>query len=129
MTYKLSIVEKPGYLHAIVTGSNTKKNVARYLEEVLQECIKRQCSTILLEERLKGRRLDEKAVFQIAAEGSNNARGKFEAVAYVDVYANGELMKFAETVAVNRGLPVRVFSTVADAEKWLQEMTADAPYG
>jgi hypothetical protein len=28
-------------------------------------------------------------------------------------------MQFAETVAVNRGLPVVVFSTVADAEKWL----------
>jgi hypothetical protein len=30
-------------------------------------------------------------------------------------------MKFAETVAVNRGLPVKVFSTVSDAEKWLVE--------
>ncbi len=28
-------------------------------------------------------------------------------------------MKFAETVAVNRGLPVRLFSSVNDAEKWL----------
>jgi hypothetical protein len=28
-------------------------------------------------------------------------------------------MKFAETVAVNRMLSVAVFSTVADAEKWL----------
>jgi hypothetical protein len=28
-------------------------------------------------------------------------------------------MKFAETVAVNRGLPVTVFSSVNDAEKWL----------
>jgi len=31
----------------------------------------------------------------------------------------GDLMKFAETVAVNRGLPVMVFSSVSDAEKWL----------
>lgn len=28
-------------------------------------------------------------------------------------------MHFAETVAVNRSLPVAVFATVADAEKWL----------
>jgi hypothetical protein len=28
-------------------------------------------------------------------------------------------MKFAETVAVNRGLPVTVFSSVSDAERWL----------
>jgi hypothetical protein len=41
------------------------------------------------------------------------------AIAYVDVNADGDLMQFAETVAVNRMLPVAVFSNVADAEKWL----------
>jgi hypothetical protein len=46
-------------------------------------------------------------------------RGCFEAIAYVDVNAEGDLMKFAETVAVNRSLPVRVFSTVGEAERWL----------
>jgi hypothetical protein len=30
-------------------------------------------------------------------------------------------MLFAETVAVSRALPVTVFSTVAEAEKWLQD--------
>jgi len=47
----------------------------------------------------------------------------FEAIAYVDVNADGELMKFAETVAVNRSLPVVVFSSVSDAEKWLAGLT------
>ena len=28
-------------------------------------------------------------------------------------------MKFAETVGVNRNLPVRVFPSVSDAERWL----------
>ena len=31
----------------------------------------------------------------------------------------GNLMEFAETVAVNRGLPVRLFSSVSDADKLL----------
>jgi hypothetical protein len=39
-------------------------------------------------------------VFQIAAKSSSKASRTFQAVAYVDVNA-GELMKFAETVAVN----------------------------
>ena len=59
-------------------------------------------------------------VFQIASQGTGRALGRFEAIAYVDVNAEGNLMKFAETVAVNRGLPVTVFSSVSDAEKWLQ---------
>jgi len=40
-------------------------------------------------------------------------------VAYVDVNAEGDLMKFAETIAVNRSVPMAIFSTVADAEEWL----------
>lgn len=28
-------------------------------------------------------------------------------------------MQFAETVAVNRGIPVQAFSSVTDAERWL----------
>ena len=58
-------------------------------------------------------------VFVIVAHGSIEALGVIDAVAYV--YTNGEsrLMKFAETVAVNRLLRAKVFQNVADAEKWL----------
>jgi len=52
-------------------------------------------------------------------EGSARNLGKFQAVAYVDVNAEGDLMKFAETVASNRGLPMMVFATVPEAESWI----------
>jgi hypothetical protein len=48
--------------------------------------------------------------------------GQRPIMAYVDVNAAGTLMKFAENAAVNRGITVRVFATVADAEKWLLEL-------
>jgi hypothetical protein len=42
-------------------------------------------------------------------------------MAYVDVNApSGEMMQFAENVAVNRAFPVRVFPTVLAAERWLE---------
>jgi len=119
MTYELTIDQKPTYLHAIVTGRNSRENVARYLADILQECIARRCCKVLIEERLDGPRLGTLDVFKIASEGSSRALGVFQAIAYVDVNAGGNLMQFAETVAVNRALPVTVFSTVADAEKWL----------
>ena len=119
MTYELTIDQKPAYLHAIVTGRNSRENVARYLADILQECIARRCRKVLIEERLDGPRLGTLDVFKIASEGSSRALGVFQAIAYVDVNAEGNLMQFAETVAVNRALPVTVFSTVADAEKWL----------
>jgi hypothetical protein len=38
----------------------------------------------------------------------------------VDVNAGGDMMKFAESAALGRGIPVRLFETVAQAEKWLE---------
>ena len=119
MSYTLTIERKPTYLHAIVTGLNSRDNVAQYLQEVLRECTNQGCFRVLIEERLAGPRLGVLDVFEIASRGSKNALGKFRAIAYVDVYAEGGLMEFAETVAMNRALPIRIFSTVEDAEKWI----------
>jgi len=122
-SYTLSFTHKPGYLHAIVTGLNSKENVMHYLEDVFRECKDRGCARLLVEERLEGPRIGTFDVFQIAAEGTDRVRGHFKAIAFVDVNARGDLMKFAETVAVNRGLPVKVFSSVSDAEKWMMEIS------
>lgn len=119
MSYQLTITEKPGYLHCIVTGKNTMENVAAYFQELARECAARNCFRVLIEEHLVGRRLETWDVYQLASEGSARNLGKFQAIAYVDVNAEGDLMKFAETVASNRGLPMMVFATVPEAESWI----------
>jgi hypothetical protein len=120
MEYKLTFVKKPAYLHAIVTGENSRQNVEQYLLEVLRECEANKYRKVLIEERLEGPRLRTMDVFKIASDGAAKGRAVLRAIAYVDVNAGGDTMKFAETVAVNRSLPVSVFPTVAEAEKWLQ---------
>lgn len=120
MTYKLTFVQKPTFLHAIVTGQNSRENVLRYFEEITKECTARHCSRVLIEERLEGPRLGTIDVFTIASEATSRFKGMLKAVAYVDVNQEGDLMQFAENVAVNRGFPVTIFQTVADAEKWLR---------
>jgi hypothetical protein len=119
MSYQLKIIEKPTYLHAVVTGQNSIENVLGYLQDLLRECESRQRFNVLVEENLTGRRLETWDVYQVASDSSAHARGIFGAVAYVDVNAGGDLMKFAETVANNRGVPMTVFATVAEAEEWL----------
>lgn len=119
MTFQLAIAEKPGYLHFTVTGPNTFESVMGYMQAIGRECEARQCFRILIEENLTGRRLETWDVYQIAAEGSRKSIVRFEAIAYVDLNAHGELMKFAETVVNNRGLPMTVFPTIAEAESWL----------
>ena len=119
MTYQLKVEQKPGYLHAVVTGSNSAENVRAYLDELRRECIARGCFRVLIEERLEGPRLRTLDVFEVIFKGGRQALGFYTAIAYVDVNAEGDLMKFAQTAAVNRGLPVSLFTTVADAELWL----------
>jgi len=121
MAYKLTLQQKPAYLHASVTGENSRENVARYLQELRRECVARTCSRVLVEERLEGARLGTSDVFAIVMDESSRAVGVFQAIAYVDVNAGGDMMKFAENVALNRGVPVRLFGTVAEAEKWLED--------
>lgn len=117
--YTLTVSRKPGFLHVIITGPNTKETVECYLQEVLRECIAHDVFKVLIEERLEGPRLGTIDVFDIASRGSEQAYGKLRAIAYVDVNAEGDLMKFAEDIAVNRGLCAAVFPTVAAAEAWL----------
>jgi hypothetical protein len=119
MSYALRTEQKPGYLHVVVTGENTRGNVVRYLQEVHRECEARDCWYVLIEERLEGPRLGTMDVFEIASQRERPLGGSIRGVAYVDLNTSGDLMKFAEDVAVNRGYPVRVFSAVDDAEKWL----------
>jgi len=121
VTYELTIEPKPGYLHVIVTGDNTRENVARYMEEVVRECTLRQCFRVLLEERLVGPRLGTLDVFELVSTGSTRFLRTLTAMAFVDVNSQSqEMMQFAENVAVNRAFPVRVFPTVLAAERWLQ---------
>ena len=119
MTYRLTIDQKPAYLRVAVTGRNSGENVVRYMEEVIRECTARRCFRVLIEERLEGPRLGTIEVFGMVSKGSARFQGTLEAMAYVDLNAEGDVMRFAEDVAVNRGFPVKVFPTLVAAEEWL----------
>jgi hypothetical protein len=80
---------------------------------------------VLVEERLEGPRLGIVDVYRIVSEETVRALGQIEVIAYVDVNAEGDLMKFAEDVAVNRFLRVAVFATLPDAELWMQYLPSN----
>ena len=120
MAFAVTFTQKPTYLHAVVTGRNSAKNVRSYLKQIQRECSTRKCFRVLIEERLEGPRLGIVDVYRIVSEETVRALGQIDVIAYVDVNAEGDLMKFAEDVAVNRFLRVAVFSSVPDAELWLQ---------
>ena len=120
VSYELTFTEKPTYLHIVVVGQNSRETVAAYMEEVMRECSARGCQRVLIEERLEGPRLGAIDVFTLASAGTLRHMGALKSMAYVDVNAEGDAMRFAETVATNRAFPLKVFATVAAAERWLR---------
>lgn len=125
MSYEVSFSERPGYIHALVTGENSRETVINYMEDILRECKSQECFRVLIEERLEGPRLQAMDVFTISSEGSMKVLGVFEAIAYVEEEM-GEMRDFVETVALNRGLPMAAFSGVPEAESWLRQQSSAA---
>lgn len=119
MSYELKIIEKPGYLHFVITGQNTKDNIVHYVDDINRECTARDCFMVLIEERLDGPRLSIMDLFEIIQDITTRARGMYKAIVYVDVNAEGDSMKFAEDACVNRALPLAIFPTVPEAEEWI----------
>jgi hypothetical protein len=123
MKYEFRLGRKDGYLHVRVYGENSAETVARYLKQLYEECKKTGCPNVLVEENLEGAGMDVGEIFGVVSEASKTVWPVLQKMAYVDVNPRHDLrnMKFAETVAVNRSVNVRVFASVQDAENWLVE--------
>jgi hypothetical protein len=119
--YALRVENKGNYLYVTVTGDNTPENVARYLSEVRDACAEHGCANVLIEENLRGPSLAPSIIFTIITEAATRVWPVVQRIAYIDTNPahQTETLQFVETVAVNRGVNIRFFSRVAEAEQWL----------
>lgn len=122
MSYQLSTRDASGYVHFVVTGANTPEAVRGYLREALEICAMRRCKAVLIEENLIGPELRLVDVYSIVIESAEAPLAHLLKVAFVNV--NPEHARssatFAETVARNRGINIRTFATLAEAQEWLR---------
>jgi len=120
MPYQLTLEEHPLYLHAKASGTHSAENVLRFLTEVHAACVERNCLAALLEMGFTGPSLDAGDIFRVVMERSNEAT-KLRKIGYVDpTPRDRERVRFAENVAFNRGVNVRLFQDVADAKAWME---------
>lgn len=82
---------------------------------------RRNCNQVLIEEHLDGPGLALLEIFEIASRSSDPIDNQIWKIAYVDTNTEHSYldMKFAQTVSNNRGLNVRIFPSVVEAEKWI----------
>lgn len=123
MNYELAFNHHAKYIHAQVVGESSAETVVEYMRDVQSESERSDCFRVLIEEKLSGPRLEVIEIFDLVTAGSRSAAGIFEALAYVDKNAGSpDMARFAETVAVNRGIPVAVFTSVEEARNWLDQL-------
>jgi len=123
--YAMTLEENPGYLHATATGERTAANALRFLREAYQACVRLHHDALLIEIRFTGASLSLGSLFGVindrAMDGASLRR-----IAYVEPELRDRShADFAELVAVNRGVNVRLFPDVDAAREWLSEGPAD----
>lgn len=118
--YELTVEVRPDYLHASVTGDRTADNALRFLKDAYAACVENGKSKLLLEMRLTGSRLGTLGIYRVISDRSADG-ARLRRIAYVeDPLDYVEEARFAETVAVNRAVNVRLFTDVSEAARWLE---------
>ncbi len=133
MSYQVTIDERPTYLYATVRGRRTPENLVRFMQEVSWACERTGLKAALLEMQLSGPSLSTTEIYQVICQRVP-AGQKLDRIAYVEVLVgDADMPVFAETVARNRGVNVRLFQDASTAANWLAETekrattAADAP--
>lgn len=122
MPYELTTIPYDNYLHVKVRGQNNNATVSSYLLDVARLCRKHNYSAVLIEEYLSGPSLSMADIFNIIRNRSSDA-WFLSHIAYVDTNTEHDFsqMKFAEMVALNEGVQVKMFQDLSTAQQWLEE--------
>ena len=120
MSYQFTAEKRQTYVHTKVVGERTTENALRFLRDSYAACVNCGHSAVLLEMHLSGPGLTTTGIFDVISSWVPDAL-KLRKIAYVDGNREPAGAYFAETVAMNRGVNVRLFPSVALAEGWLTQ--------
>ncbi len=122
--YNLRFEHRPEFLLVEVCAPEDSVEVSlSFLREIAEECRRGRHKRLLIIEDV-GTNLSVMQMYEVASRGAElGLRGV--PIAYVDLKPeHHEANLFGETVAVNRGVSVKFFRDVAEAEEWLLAQNA-----
>ncbi|GAP16722.1 hypothetical protein [Levilinea saccharolytica] len=119
MTIHYSFHMQSDYLLVKAWGADENlEEVKRYGEAVIQAAVQHNCPRILCDELELVYRLEVAETF-FSAEHISKLVPSLHRVAIVTQASQLEVGKFWEDVAVNRGLYVRMYTSLEEAKNWL----------
>lgn len=117
--FRLILEHRAGYLYAQVEADRDSYEISRsYWEELANKVRELGVRSLLVKENIPdGFSMSE--AFELASELPKMGFASVK-IAFVDEFTEqDEINKFSEMVAVNRGLNVKVFNDMNEAERWL----------
>lgn len=116
--FQIRFEPRPDHLRAFVSGPQDSMQVSReYWNQIAAECLRRGLSRVLVEEDFPNS-MSEVELYELVTQAEDALRQL--RIAFVDRRSgHEESNRFAETVARNRGLAVRVFDNLEHASRWL----------
>jgi len=117
ITYQFTVEDDLLLVKASGADDN-QEDVQRYNEATLEMCLENGCRRVLTDETDLEYRLNTVDNFESAKTMAEMAQG----IHKLAIVVNPQQMKdasFWETVAVNRGVTVRIFNAIEDARLWI----------
>ena len=117
MGYSLQTVFDEGFVRFVVTNENSPATLASFLEGCIAICRRSGTRIALIEDRLSGKDVDLEGLFQIIGDACEGARDLVDLVCYVKTSPEHDpaMVRFAENIATNHRLNVRVCRSVDEA--------------
>lgn len=123
MSLQLQIEEKPDYLEARFTGAGAAEETWRQFDEIAERCKRANKNKLLLDFTEASGEVSLADRYFLGDKAQILSRRRLK-VATVATRRQIDPQKFAELVARNRGVDLRAFTNVEDAEEWLLEQRA-----
>jgi len=112
-----SMEKKKEYLYYTISGEYDRADFTSYAALILKECGKQNVHKVLVNAlNVTGTDL---SIMERYIVGETVAQLFPPSIKLAVVWPEEDINRFAETVAVNRGVFVRVFPDIATAEHWL----------
>lgn len=127
--YTIEITPQEQYLHVTVQGVYNLTNLKRLLTDIYAACIDNNMNSVLVEDHLTGASLDIFELFDLIILYSRKALSLRVKFAYVDIGSkrNKTVKAFAEQFSHIKGIEVKTFSKIEEAEQWLITSMRNVP--
>ena len=120
--YTVKTEVRDDYFYVYVEGNDSFDTSLGYWLEVIELIIQNDYRKVLIEENLIGK-ISTVETYRLSTKIAESA-GKLKAcIAFVDQNPSHQSNNsFGETVVTTRGLQIKVFPSIAHAEKWLTKL-------